>query len=88
VEPAGENPDLVFLHLIDESMCLIDSSRLTTGQLGLQGLGLALTGIQVTLNFTNQFHDSKRPTPVFSIHQARSSKADGSNSKPLKYSIE
>jgi hypothetical protein len=64
VEPAGENPDLVFPHLIDEPVFLIDASRPTTGQFALQGLGLAQTGKRITLNFTNQFHDSKCLRPV------------------------
>jgi hypothetical protein len=53
VEPAGENPDLVFLHLIDKSVFLIDASRPTSGQLVFQGLGLAQAGVGVTLNFGN-----------------------------------
>jgi len=64
VEPARENPDLIFLHLIDESMFLIDASRPATGQFVFQGLGIAQTRIRITLNFTNQFHDSKRLRPV------------------------
>jgi hypothetical protein len=64
VEPAGENPDLVFLYLIDEPVLLIDASRPTTGQFVFQGLGLAHTGIRVTLNLANQSHDSKCLRPV------------------------
>jgi hypothetical protein len=64
MEPAGGNPDLVFLYLIDEPMFLINASRPTTGQFVLQRLGLAQTGKRVTLNFTNQPHDSKRLRPV------------------------
>jgi hypothetical protein len=64
VEPAGENPDLVFLYLIDEPMFLINASRPTTGQFVLQRLRLAETGKRVTLNFTDQPHDSKRLRPV------------------------
>jgi hypothetical protein len=44
VEPAGENPDLVFLYLIDEPIFLINASRPTTGQFVLQRLRLAETG--------------------------------------------
>jgi hypothetical protein len=64
VESAGENPDLVFLYLIDESIFLIDASRPTTGQLVSQGLGLAQARIRVTLNFANQSNDSKCLRPV------------------------
>jgi hypothetical protein len=41
MEPAGQNPDLVFQNLIDQPMFLIDTSRPTAGQLVLQGLGFA-----------------------------------------------
>jgi hypothetical protein len=64
VKPAGENSDLVFLHLINEPVFLIDASRPTAGQLAFQGLGLAQTGKRLTLNFTHQFHDSKCLRPV------------------------
>jgi hypothetical protein len=65
VEPASENPDLVFLYLIDESMFLIDASRPTAGQFVFQGLWLARAGVRVPLNFANQPHDSRRLGPVF-----------------------
>jgi hypothetical protein len=60
MEPAGENLDLVFPYLIDESMFLIDASRPTAGQFVFQGLGLAEAGIRITLDFADQPHDSKR----------------------------
>jgi hypothetical protein len=64
VEAAGENPDLVFVHLIDEPMFLVDVSRPTTRQFVFQGFRLAQTGIGVTLNFADQSHDSERLRPV------------------------
>jgi hypothetical protein len=64
VKTAGENPDPLLLHLIDEPMFVIDAPRPTTGQFAFQGLRLPHAGERLTLNLANQSDDSKCLRPV------------------------
>ena len=88
MKPAGENSDLVLLHLINKSVLLIDTSGPTTGQFVFQGLGLAQAGVGVALNFANQPHDSECLRPVLFDPPGEILEGRESNSKFLNHSLE
>jgi hypothetical protein len=62
---------------------LINPPRPAPGKLMPQRLGFAGSKKRLPLDIANQSNYSKRASPILSTHQAKSSKAAGSNSKLL-----
>ena len=61
---AGEDSNLVLLHLIDEAMFTINSPGPATFQFMFQGLGLSGADEGLPLNIADQPNDPKRLRPI------------------------
>jgi Prolipoprotein diacylglyceryl transferase len=82
---ARNNPNLVRQYLINQPVLLIDSPRPATSEFVLQRLWLAQAGKWFTLDLTNKADIRIAWERSCSIHQAKSSKAEASNSRRFKF---
>lgn len=85
---ASENPDFITRDLIDEPVLLIYPARPAACEVALERLRLPDAFEGIALHIFYQIDNPQRFWRSCSTHQAKSSKADGSNSKFLKGSVE
>ena len=57
---AGKDPNLVASDLVDEAVLGIDAAGPATGEIVLEGLGLAGSGEGIALDLPDELHDPER----------------------------
>ena len=85
---ASQYPDFLRLHLVYEAVLSVDPSRPASAQLVPERFRFTKASEGVAMQFSNEPDHPQRLSAVLPYPHARSSNADGSNSKLLNCVLE